>query len=159
MTDQEAISGPVTRSPRDRATLSTGREGHSARKCDICVHRVRRRRIQSALDGDNVIALAQQQVHGLDRTDAAIGAKATGAEGDPAVADATGVDQGFTEGHTGDQAKVEIVGHAQATQRGLGHHSRGIGLAGVVVDIEYIDLLALRRLGPDAQENGIGLAR
>ena len=82
---------------------------------------------------------------------------------DGAEADAAGEDLRLAEGLTLRSAvrgpEVEVLGHAETTQRGRGHRAPVVRDAAVTVDVEDVDLLRLRRLRRDREQRAILLAR
>src|SRR4029077_7338661 len=135
-------------------------------------------RHEGARDRQSVVALAEEDVHVLDRRHVAVSLeRAAWAERDRAVADATRVVAGLPEREplAGPQqvAEVETLTHAEAGERGRGQRAdavlgaavgrgpvqRAAALlaAPVVVDVERVDLLPLRRLRRDAEHRAVAL--
>src|SRR4029077_12732543 len=119
-------------------------------------------RHEGARDRQSVVALAEEDVHVLDRRHVAVSLeRAAWAERDRAVADATRVVAGLPEREViaGPQqvAEVETLTHAEAGERGRGQRADAVLAAAVVVDVERVDLLPLRRLRRDAEHRAVAL--
>ena len=152
---QEAEAFPIDSFLRDRAAIAAGigRVGERAGGFDWPCW------VECPFDDQTVIALAQHQVHDLNGRDALIGGKAALSEANAAEADAAGDDIRLAEDAGRCRSEVEIVRHAKAAQRRLGHHAGTVFLAAIVVNVEHVDLLAFGRLLADPEEEAVLLAR
>ncbi|MCY1502103.1 hypothetical protein D9M68_361950 [compost metagenome] len=157
LADEEAHGLPIEARAHDRAAVVAVR-----RHREIIGDLNGGRRIERALDDETIIALAEHQIDDLDGALRRIGAElAVRTDADLAEADAAREEARFAEGRiAGDpEAEAQIIGHVEAGQRRLRHDAVDIFLAGVVEDVEDIDLLRFRRLGADGDQEVVRFTR